>query len=407
MEKIENLKNRIIQGDCRDILKDIPNESIDSIITDSPYGLVFMDKSWDLDVPGEDVWKECLRVLKPGGHLLSFGGTRTYHKMASAVEKVGFEIRDMISWIYGSGFPKSSNIGKQVDKIQKNEREVIGKMSDVNSRYKTPRNLKSSDHGIVYPESDGDAPLTKGSSEWEGWGTSLKPAVEPIVVARKPVSERNIALNVLKWRTGGININECRIKYESIQDKQDAISIRPLTSNSKGFQSYSENKESDNFSRGKERKLLTGRFPSNLILDEEAGRLLDKQSENASRFFYSAKVSKSERNYGLDDFEEKENLNASLGMMDDEGLRNNNRNPENRSRTLKNNHPTVKPISLLSYLIRLVTPKNGIVLDPFLGSGTTAIACKLERMNYIGIEKEEDYIKIAKARIKAYKTTKK
>lgn len=201
--------NKIIQGNCLDSLKTLPENSVDAIVTDPPYGLSFMGKKWDYDVPSVEIWAECLRVLKPGGHLLAFAGTRTQHRMAVRIEDAGFEIRDMIAWVYGSGFPKSLNIGKAVDKLQGNEREIVGerkqRANSENSEIKM--NASVSDVEIV----------TKGTSEWEGWGTALKPALEPITVARKPLSEKTVASNCLKWGTGGINIDGSRVEgtYEN------------------------------------------------------------------------------------------------------------------------------------------------------------------------------------------------
>ena len=202
----------ILHGDCLEKLKELKENSVDSIVTDPPYELGFMGKSWDSTGIANNVemWKECLRVLKPGGHLLAFSGTRTYHRMASAIEDAGFEVRDMIEWVYGSGFPKSLNIGKAVDKLQGNEREVIGKQTNIankgnnnDGRYNwNTENQKRID----------SIDITKGTSEWEGWGTALKPAHEPICMARKPLSEKSVAENCLKWGTGGINIDESRVE---------------------------------------------------------------------------------------------------------------------------------------------------------------------------------------------------
>jgi hypothetical protein len=203
--------NKILQGDCLIKLKELDDNSVDSIVTDPPYELGFMGKSWDNTgiANNVDMWKECLRVLKPGGHLLSFGGTRTYHRMACAIEDAGFEVRDMIEWVYGSGFPKSLNIGKAVDKLQGNERETVGEHPNPAGNKAGGNSLNMSAVGM--PET---AILTKGTSEWEGWGTALKPAHEPICMARKPLAEKTVAENCLKWGTGGINIDESRVEFE-------------------------------------------------------------------------------------------------------------------------------------------------------------------------------------------------
>lgn len=462
-------------------MKTLPENSVDAIVTDPPYGIGFMGKEWDNFKPDivakfqkisdsrakertdgrkaglgtaretgiydqsrqghirfenwyHEVSKEMFRVLKPGGHLLSFGGTRTYHRMACAIEDAGFEIRDQIMWLYGSGFPKSLNIGKQVDKIQGNEREVVGKMPWSNP--KADNSIQASSYGIA-GGMNRDKPAervilnnTKGTSEWEGWGTALKPANEPIVVARKPLSEKNVASNVLKWGTGGLNIDGCRIGMTN-QDKENSYR-KPLDKVREGFVKTTKPEYSPQ-----------GRFPANVILDEEAGQMLDEQSGiqisgkairhrgvkdsnlygkglgklkkgtadlgyndkgGASRFFYCAKASKSERNYGLEGLPLKDNLQG----LDTRGR---TLTRGDGSKTLverwgknptKNNHPTVKPIKFMRYLVRLVCRKGGIVLDPFIGSGTTAIACVQEGMNFIGIEKEEEYVKIAEARLKPF-----
>lgn len=403
-------------GDCLEKLKELPDNSVDSIVTDPPYGLSFMNKKWDYDVPSVEVWTECLRVLKPGGHLLSFAGSRTYHRMSVRIEDAGFEIRDQIMWIYGSGFPKSHNIGKAVDKLQGNEREDLGPNPNgrPNCEDEQPTTM-----GGKYKWSN----ITKGQSEWEGWGTALKPAHEPIVVARKPLSEKSVAENVLKWGTGGINIDESRVGTD---DKIKGI---------KGHKSDGEvGKEYDTMRKEDWEPNNEGRWPANIILDEEAGKVLDEQSGiskstkiiskgfssagsnegwkrkshtliserghndsgGASRFFYCPKASKKDRDEGLDGFEDKE----SSVMIGQEGgtLYRDNGTPILPA-IRKNNHPTVKPTQLMEYLIKLVTPKGGTVLDPFMGSGSTGKAAVRNGYNFIGIEREEEYIKIAEARI--------
>lgn len=399
---------KLLLGNNIDLIKQLEDNSIDSVVTDPPYGLKFMGKKWDYEVPSIQFWKEVYRILKPGGHILSFGGTRTYHRMVVNIEDAGFEIRDQIQWIYGSGFPKSLNIGKAVDKIQGNEREIIGK--DPNHRknkYESYTELKLQNS---YKENN---ILDKGTSPYEGWGTALKPANEPICLARKPISENTIAENVLKWGTGGVNIDGCRIQTNDelkVVDSNGGEMIGRF-GNGKGLGPH--------ISIPSE----LGRFPANIIFDEESAELLDDQSGvsksginkiekgsggiwnkgsnlpigpeygdqgGASRFFYCAKVSKSERNKGLDQVEGKEVVR--------QGLAGENNNPVH-----KNNHPTVKPIKLMSYICRLITPKNGVVLDPFMGSGSTGISAKLEGFDFIGMEMNEEYFKIAEARIKNWK----
>jgi len=361
------MQKELILGDCLEALKKMKDNSIDAVVTDPPYGLSFMGKKWDYDVPSGDIWAECLRVLKPGGYLLAFAGTRTQHRMAVRIEDAGFEIRDMIAWVYGSGFPKSLNIRKAVDKLQGNERETVGK-----DRSGSERNCMAGDF------TGGEYDLTKGTSEWEGWGTALKPALEPITVARKPLSEKTVAENVLKWGTGGINIDGCRIGTE---DKYNAKGMKSL-----GVM-HDDNWVPKEITQSMHSQ---GRFPANFIHDgseEVVGLFPDSKSTggdgyknsmfcggkktgghglgdsgSAARFFYCAKASKSERGES-------------------------------------NNHPTVKPVKLMQYLVNLVSTEGATILDPFCGSGSTGVACRNTNRNFVGIEKDESYFEIAKNRI--------
>ena len=427
---------KLILGDSVDKLKELEDNSVDSIVTDPPYGLSFMGKKWDYDVPSQEIFEECLRVLKPGGHLLSFAGSRTYHRMAVRVEDAGFEIRDQIMWIYGSGFPKSLNIGKAMDKVQGNEREVVGKKGGKIDFSKTKKG-DTSFYETAWDNKDYvELEITKGNSPYEGWGTALKPAHEPIVMARKPLSEKTVVNNVLEWGTGGINIDASRVGTDDTRSK---ASMTALGQNS-GWNKHS-NKE---VIAGSE----SGRFPANIIFDEEAGKILDEQSGiskstggrsgnkegvgqngiygqysgevkdgnpglgdkgGASRFFYCPKTSKRDRNEGLDDFEDKYyaagnqakaelkrgnvEFNANKGKGKDE------RHNHNQVGVSKNNHPTVKPTDLMLYLIRLVTPTGGTTLDPFMGSGSTGKAAVRGGFDFIGIEREKEYMEIAEARI--------
>ena len=316
-------------GNCLQKMKTLPSNSVDSVVTDPPYGLAFMGKKWDYDVPSVEVWQECLRVLKPGGHLLAFAGTRTQHRMAVRIEDAGFEIRDMIAWVYGSGFPKSLDVSKAIDKAAGAEREVVGysagfgKGSTFSSEYQTAQGYRP-----AYTEKAGQpapitAPATEAAKQWQGWGTALKPALEPITVARKPLTG-TVAANVLEHGTGALNVDGCRVGDEA------------------------------------------GRFPANMIhdgSDEVVGLFPESNGQgSAARFFYCAKTSKKDR--GTD-----------------------------------NKHPTVKPTELMKYLCRLVTPPNGTVLDPFMGSGSTGKACMLEGFNFIGIELCKEYYVVARNRI--------
>jgi len=377
---------KIRLGDCLEEMRTMEDNSVDSIVTDPPYGLSFMGKKWDYDVPSVEIWKECLRVLKPGGYLLSFAGTRTQHRMCCNIEDAGFEIRDMIAWVYGSGFPKSHNIGKAVDKLQGNEREDLGSQKITGQALGVNKGLGKSSGDTEFKT---QWSITKGNSPYEGWGTALKPALEPITVARKPF-KGTVAKNVLKWGTGGINIDGCRVKYEVGEVDFSKRQRQQADPKEKGWSGHVA-QVGTNIQMFKPQ----GRFPANLIHDgsdevldlfpeTKTGKVASHSTKgmwgsgadtsyqdidnggSAARFFYCAKASKSERNGG-------------------------------------NNHPTVKPIKLMQYLVRLVTPKDGTVLDPFMGSGTTGIACRKEGFDFIGIELDEDYCNIAKARIEKFK----
>ena len=379
---MENVK--LMLGDNIEKLRELPDNYVDSIVTDPPYGLSFMNKKWDYDVPSVDFWKEVYRVLKPGGHILSFGGTRTYHRMVVNIEDAGFEIRDQIMWVYGSGFPKSHNIGKAVDKLEGNEREVG----------KSKGTFVSSGGQLNGKNTRTERFETIGNSQYEGWGTALKPVNEPIVLARKPLSEKTIVENVLRWGTGGINVDGCRIGSETI-----SVHNAPKGT----FAGGEEDRGSDTNSYREHE----GRFPANFIIDEEASKILDEQS-GASRFFYVPKVSKKERNMGLDGFEDVEDK-GSIGLRTIGGtpLYEKGSSELINTRITKNNHPTVKPINLLTYLVRLITPPNGIVMDCYMGSGSTGIAAQLEGFKFIGMEMDEDYFNIAEGRInnwEQYKT---
>jgi len=371
-------------GDCLEVLRSLPDCSVDSIVTDPPYGLSFMGKRWDYDVPSVDVWAECLRVLKPGGHLLAFAGTRTQHRMAVRIEDAGFEIRDMIAWVYGSGFPKSLDVSKAIDKAAGAEREVTGsRMGDVGIQ---GGNFSNKTHrGVIELK---DVPATPEAKQWEGWGTALKPALEPITVARKPLIG-TVAENVLQHGTGAINVDAGRVDFMSEEDRKEStqknqhanFGTPPLTGNNV-YGDYSMI-EPKNYNP-------TGRWPANFIHDgsEEATDLLGA----SARFFYCAKASKADRDEGCEGLEAKQVFGDEGGTY--QGLSNSNK-------PSRNHHPTVKPTDLMRYLCRLVTPPSGIVLDPFMGSGSTGKAAMLEGFAFVGIEREAEYIDIAKARIQS------
>ena len=414
--------NKIYCGDCLKIMKDIDNNSIDAIITDPPYELGFMGKKWDISGIAYNVqmWKECYRILKPGAHLLSFGGSRTYHRMACAIEDAGFEIRDMIEWIYGSGFPKSLNIGKAIDKLQGNEREIVGT--------KRGQGNIPNDRGNWGLRPNEDVAIDKGNSPYEGWGTALKPAHEPICMARKPLSKKTVAENILKYGTGGINIDECRIGNEQMGGgtMPDLRDVGRMSKEAIGIDKLSFGQTSN--AKRKEHPTYIGRFPANLIhngSDEVMGLFPKTETHigyhkkynneksmfglgggksngsigSAARFFYCAKASKSERDMGCEDLPEQEWGKDSLTA----GIDRRNTSNKNKAKLTKykpkNYHPTVKPIKLMEYLVKLVTIEGAAVLDPFCGSGSTLIACSNLGRNYIGIDNEIDYVEIANRRL--------
>jgi len=425
-------------GDNLELLKSLSDNSIDSVVTDPPYGISFMGKKWDYNIPKVELWKEVLRVLKPGGHALVACGTKTQHRMAVNLEDAGFEIRDTIAWVYGQGFPKSVNIGKAVDKLEGNEREILGTYGDGSNRKNGPFNTeKGWNSNNLNPS--GNLPLTKGNSKYEGWGTALKPAMELWSLVRKPIEEKTIAENVLKHGTGGINIDDCRIP-----------GTKPLRENNipAGYDRIGkENNIRGNKAIG---ETLEGRYPSNFIHDgsDEVLELFPKSSigwgkstignndgknsmfgagginndrydmggESTARFFYCAKTSKSERNNGLDDL----NLINRTAAGNNQGSRvcetcgktDNGSNDHSECngkfiyklcQPIKNTHPTIKPVKLMKYLCTMITPKGGICIDPFMGSGTTGIACKALGFDFIGMEHIEEYFNIAENRIKNYK----
>jgi DNA modification methylase len=404
---------QLFVGNNLEILPTLPDNSVDSIVTDPPYELGFMGKKWDSSgiAYSVELWQQCLRVLKPGGHLLAFSGSRTYHRMVVAIEDAGFEIRDMISWISNKTFPKSLNIGKAIDKAQGAERQIIGMVQNPAGNNAGGNSLNLSMSGM--PQNAFiTAPATSDAKKWEGWGTGLKPTVEPIVMARKPV-EGTIANNVLKYRTGGLNIDASRIGTDLI-----------TTTNGKGFAGSFEGGVNTNGGNTHQ-----GRWPANIILDEQAAELVDEQSGTskspkpyvaegyketsmfgvggvnhakeygdsggASRFFYVAKASKRDRNEGLNELPVGQNKFGNQKETVDGSL-----NSKHRGAPRQNFHPTVKPTTLMEYLVKLVTPPNGTVLDPFTGSGSTGKAAILQGFNFIGIEMTEEYVPIIEGRLK-------
>lgn len=385
----------LLHGDCLERLRELPDGSVDACVTDPPYGLSFMGKAWDYDVPGAEVWREVLRVLKPGGHLLAFAGTRTQHRMAMQIEDAGFEIRDLIAWVYGSGFPKSLDVSKAIDKAAGAEREVVGSRpltgtARIKGQAAFGGTAGRADEAYAKASEINDtllitAPATPEAQQWQGWGTALKPALEPITVARKPLVG-TVAANVLRHGTGAINVDGCRVAgtvprtvqgqsaragevYGADQRDQrvfephgggrwpanlihdgseEVVGLFPLQDGRVGMKQH-----------GSGTNAVYGKFERSEMSIGHAGA---KDTGSAARFFYCAKASKADRG-------------------------------------AENVHPTVKPTELMRYLCRLVTPPGGVVLDPFMGSGSTGKAAVLEGFRFIGIEREADYLEIARGRI--------
>jgi DNA modification methylase len=414
----------IREGDCREVMASMAASSVDAIVTDPPYGLSFMGKGWDHGVPGVEFWTEAMRVAKPGAHLLAFGGTRTYHRLACAIEDAGWEIRDCVMWVYGSGFPKSLDVSKAIDRMDAREeqsarryrftawvrstgvtakqineatgtnmgghyttaasqpaimtrehlkacRHLLGEVPEWVEREVDIRSVESKTfakrevveqrrvpvgHSFAGPTYGGDsssrdvditAPVTEAARKWSGWGTALKPAWEPVIVARNPLTGA-VDENLLEHGTGAMNVDGCRVEGWKPQVTQG------INSNASSFNVAKKRRISGDSN--------AGRWPANLIHDgsEEVMGVLS----SAARLFYCAKASKKDRGEG-------------------------------------NKHPTVKPTDLMRYLCRLVTPPGGLVLDPFCGSGSTGKAAALEGFNFIGIEREAEYAEIARRRIQA------
>jgi len=386
----------ILHGDCLDVMRKLKDNSIDTIITDPPYGLSFMGKKWDYDVPDIETWEECLRVLKPGGTALIFAGSRTQHRMAVNVEDAGFILKDCIMWLYGSGFPKATDISKQIDKNIGVKREVVCTQPAGSGPLKNGH-TNVSGGGFIGDERSPELKITKPASlearRWDGWKShGLKPAYEPILVAAKP-NDGTYANNALEWGVSGLNIDGGRIETDEKLNGGAYSGGQRCEGDWKDHSGFKNDQLKGEFEQPK------GRFPANVILDEESAHLLDKQkpftsqtgnrkkkirvegelintpftrsvaapeyldSGGPSRFFYCAKTSKKERGEG-------------------------------------NNHPTVKPLKLIEYLCTLTkTPMGGIVLDPFAGSGTTGLAALNTGRPFILIEKEKDYYEIIKKRL--------
>src|SRR5699024_8555367 len=384
----------LYHGDCIEVMRNLPDNSVDAIVTDPPYGLGFMGAKWDALPPGKDWAEECLRVLKPGGHLLAFGGTRTWHRLAVAIEDAGFEIRDSVMWLYGSGFPKSHDVGKAIDKAAGVERKVVGSKITGNAKQATSRTGEFADgkHGgqqVV----DITAPATPEAAEWSGWGTALKPATEPIVAARKPF-KGTVAANVLEHGTGALNIDACRI------GTTEDIGSRPAPTKAEGWGMGGDGKHGWTPS-------TSGRWPANVILDEHMAGVLDQQSgplhtQNPATRYRASDPAWSPS--GTPRGTHREAKQATRGHAE-KGLGASKffyvAKAPKRERPEVNGvkHATVKPLTLMRYLVRMVTPPGGTVLDPFAGSGTTIEAALLEGFQSIGIELTDEYLPLIQQRI--------
>jgi len=389
----------VVNDDCKPTLATLEEGSVDSIVTDPPYELGFMGKKWDGTGIAYDVelWAECLRVLKPGGHLLAFGGSRTWHRMAVAIDDAGFELRDSIAWLYGSGFPKSLDVSKAIDKAAGAERAPLG----IRGRSGKARNSMTGDFA---GEWDITAPATDEAKRWQGWGTALKPSHEPIVVARKPLAG-TVAANVLEHGTGALNIDGCRIPsddgYEKAWDKPVSVSVN------------AKNAVIGNLSGSTERRLADlsankpsgGRWPTNVVLDESQAAELDAQTGIlTSGLFKGHRTSdKTCSTYGAfkgDPTHETETYGDSGGASRFFPTFKYQAKAPSKERPKVDGvvHPTVKPLALVRWLVRLVTPPGGWVLDPFAGSGTTGEAAYLEGFRCLLIEREADYLPLIEHR---------
>lgn len=394
-----NMKYQVYHSDCVAFMRTLPSNHVDAIVTDPPYELGFMGKGWDKSgiANSVEMWSEALRILKPGGHLLAFSGSRTYHRMTCAIEDAGFEIRDQIMWVYGSGFPKSLDVSKAIDKAAGAEREILG-IDPVRFARLKNQVAGSVSTGEQWEHGGRDvtitAPATDAAKQWQGWGTALKPAHEPICVARKPL-EGTVAHNVMTWGTGGLNVDGCRVEYASDSDKEHALAgdaFKRKSTKDKGWsRPWMENAEKiQQMNREAKERAQQGRWPSNFVHDgsEEATELLG----DAQRFFYCAKTSKRDRDQGCEGIKAKRCSDGRKSGLSS-GM------PDKALAPSANHHPTVKPTDLMRYLCRLVTPPSGLIFDPFTGSGSTGKAAVLEGFDFLGCDITAEYVDIARARI--------
>lgn len=354
-------------GDCRAIAPLLANQ-IHAVVTDPPYELGFMGKNWDSSGVAADwrTWGAMRIALRPGGHLVAFSGSRTYHRIAAAIDDAGFEVRDQIMWIYGSGFPKSLDIAKAIDKRGGVWRGRAGEKVDTDSRRSMGQHYQRSPKGEA---------VFDDAKRWEGWGTALKPGHEPVCFARKPLSEATVAENVLKWATGAINVEAGRVAAE-----------RATGWNGRRAGGGTWTEDNCGLAKDGEPTLSEGRWPANVATDGsiEVIEAFPASSRDAVRFFYSAKAGREER---------------ELGLGDREPMQMPHRSAHDRDRLNRNPHPTVKPVDLMRWLCRMVTAPGGTILDPFMGSGSTGVAAIREGFRFVGVEQESAYFEIAAARI--------
>jgi len=368
----------VYHGDCLTVLAELPDGSVDAVVTDPPYELGFMGKGWDASgiAYRVDLWAEALRVLKPGGHLLAFGGTRTWHRLACAIEDAGFEVRDSIAWMYGSGFPKSLDVSKAIDKAAGVWRGKAGPVESGNEAMS----------GGNYARTPKGDPVTDAAHQWQGWGTALKPAHEPIVVARKPLTG-TVAANVLEHGTGALNIDGCRIgtdggtRKEPSADKSRTDSVGGYLNAKAGG------------------PIAAGRWPANVVLDEDQAAELDRQSGVS----VSRQGGMSGTSFTVNGEGALPRPDRRVGHSDHGGASRffyvAKAPAKERPKVDGTAHPTVKPLTLMRWLCRLVTPPDGVILEPFAGSGTTVEAALLEGFRVIGIEREPDYLPLIQARL--------
>jgi site-specific DNA-methyltransferase (adenine-specific) len=383
-------RTTIYHGDCLTVLAELPDASVDAVVTDPPYELGFMGKGWDASgiAYRVDLWAEALRVLKPGGHLLAFGGTRTWHRLACAIEDAGFEVRDSIAWMYGSGFPKSLDVSKAIDKAAGAERTtVIG----WTRKGMPPGADKAFGHGEGSEPTPVTAPATDAAREWSGWGTALKPAHEPIVVARKPLVG-TVAANVLEHGTGALNIDACRIQH----DAKSAAWVEKWS----GHEGHPEQPGWGSIGQ-KFGGSPAGRWPANVVLDEDQAAELDRQSGYTKDG--TTYLDNRTREYDASGYLIRDNRTGTRGYNGGGGASRffyvAKAPARERPKVDGTAHPTVKPLTLMRWLCRLVTPPDGVILEPFAGSGTTVEAALLEGFRVVAIEREADYLPLIQARL--------